>query len=38
LLLGDAPQLARRRGDWRQAAANVEDAVDHHSKIPASAN
>ena len=36
LLLGDAPQLARRRGDWRQAAANVEDAVDHHSKIRAS--
>ena len=38
LPLGDALRLARRGGDWRQAAANVEVAVNHHLRIRASAN
>ena len=38
LPLGDALLLARRGGDWRQAAANVEVAINHHLRIRASAN
>ena len=33
----EMPQLARR-GDWRQAAANIEDAVTNHLMGRASAN
>jgi len=34
----DSPQLARGAGDWRQAAANIEDAVSYHLFNRASAN
>jgi hypothetical protein len=32
------PQLARGGADWRQAAANIEDAVNYHLKGHAAAN
>jgi hypothetical protein len=35
--LPEMPKLARR-GDWRQAAANIEDAVNNHLMGRASAN
>ena len=34
----EIPQLARGGADWRQAAANVEDAVNYHLKDRAAAN
>ena len=35
--LPEMPKLARR-GDWRQAAANIEDAVNYHLMGRASTN